>query len=169
MAQYLETNILLTDNSALENILSTERETFECVRLWAVTEFVWIPLVHALLTNLSQQQRWKEGVGVRLKERRTEWKCTAKKRQPGFNWESFGIFPKWNNRETGNAITPTEKCVKQVASSLATQSRSSVMNSSCSQRHWGWLVSQKVWSEASVLWVFERDNSAPWAQWGRDK
>lgn len=51
--QNLETNTLLTHNNALEKILSTGG-------FWihgAVTEFVWIPLVHALLTSLSQQKR----------------------------------------------------------------------------------------------------------------
>lgn len=67
--------------------------------------------------------------------------CKKKPRRPGFNWESFGIFPsfpKRNNSKTGNAITPTEKCVKQVASSLAAPSHPAVMNGSrCQRRRWG--------------------------------
>lgn len=93
------------------------------------------PSCPRITDQLEPTSEVEGGRGKRKLER--EWgvrECSAKQRHPGFNWKHFDIFPKWNNRETGNAITPTKKCVKQVASSLATQSHSSVMNSSCSQR-----------------------------------
>lgn len=55
-----------------------------------------------------------------LKERvgAVEWKNSV---ALGLIGETLAFFRKWNNRETGNAITPTEKRVKQVVSSLAEQ------------------------------------------------
>lgn len=54
MAQNLETNISLTHNSSLENILSTE--AFGCMGRRAVTALVWISLVHALFTSSGQKK-----------------------------------------------------------------------------------------------------------------
>lgn len=112
----------------------------------------------------DQLEPAEEVKGVwKTRKRGERAKAAQKRRRFQFNWKRFGIIPKWNNGETGNTITPAEKCVNQVVSSLAMQSHSSEMNSSFSQRRWGWLVSQKVWSEDFVLWGFERDSSTPQA------
>lgn len=63
MSQYLEKNILPTDNRAVEKHLE-HRAAFGCMRLRAVTEFVWIPLVHARLTNPCQRETWRLEVGL---------------------------------------------------------------------------------------------------------
>lgn len=37
------------------------RAALRCTRPWAVTEFVWIPLIHARLAKPSGQETWKRG------------------------------------------------------------------------------------------------------------
>lgn len=110
------------------------------------------PHINAHLATLSQQERLREvwgcGVGVCVGRGSRYWENVLHNSVAlGLIGRALAFFRNETTGEKGNAITPTEKCVKQFASSLA-----SVMNSSHSQRHSGWLVSQKVWSEASVLW-----------------
>lgn len=66
----LETNILPTwqERGGKKKHLE-HRAAFRCTRPWAVTEFVWIPLIHARLAKPSGQETWKsrgaEGAGGR--------------------------------------------------------------------------------------------------------
>lgn len=131
----LETNILLTDNMALENIPRAERllDAEGCDRNC---------LDPSRPRIVDQLQPTKEVEG----EERERMPCKNSV-APGLIGRGLAFFRNETTkkkRKTGNTITPTEKCVKQVASSLASRSHSPVMNRSCSQRRRGWLVSQKV-------------------------
>lgn len=94
----LETNILPTWQERGEKKIHLEhRAAFGCTRPWAVTEFVWIPLIHARLAKPSGQETWKsrgaEGAGGRKDgihqggkkgQREEETMCCRKTAPPRF-------------------------------------------------------------------------------------
>lgn len=105
-------------------------------------------------------------------------------------WPTWASRKGWRRRpETRNSVTPdlirgplaffqnettgnrkpnyTLRNVSSRLRVLLPRIPSLLMNSSGCQRHWCWLLSQKVWSEISVLW--ERDSSAPQASQEQNK